>query len=147
MKTRYALLPVFGLMLSLCASSVRAGNPHAFPAYYNDGVVSLTLNANAVVLNPKAQGNSQQTIADELAIPLYLVVGQNINHVISSAPGQASYSPIWKVYLVTENDDSLGDMSQDPLRSVSEIRDAAEANPPKVTVSYYGVVLCPAVSP
>jgi hypothetical protein len=147
MKKHYAFLPVIGLMLTLCVNSARAGDPNAFPAYYDGGIVSLTLNTHANILNPNAQGNSQLTIANKLAIPLYLVVGQNIDHVISSAPGEDGYSPIWKVYLVTENDDSLGHMSKDPLRSVADIMIAAAAGEVSVSDGPVAVVLCPAVSP
>ena len=139
MKTRYAILPAIGLALMLCVSSVRADNPKGFPAYYNDNIVLLTLNT-------VAQGAAQQMVADNLAIPLYLVEGQVINHVISSAPGRAGYNPYWQVYVVTENDNSLGDMSQDPLKSVDEITHAASLGEVTVTPTPVVVVLCPAVS-
>jgi hypothetical protein len=134
MKTRYALLTVLGLILTLCVSSARAGNPHAFPAYYNGGIVLLTLNTDA-------QAASQQTVASNLAIPLYLVVGQDISHVISSAPGQAGYSPFWAVYVVTVNDSSVL-----PLTSVADIQAAAALGAVTVSEQPVAVVLCPAVS-
>jgi hypothetical protein len=134
MKTRYALLSVIGLILTLCVSSARAGNPHAFPAYYNGGIVLLTLNTDA-------QAAGQQAVASHLAIPLYLVVGQDISHVISSAPGQAGYSPFWAVYVVTVNDSSVL-----PLTSEADIQAAASLGAVTVSDQPAAIVLCPAVS-
>jgi len=134
MKTHYAFLPVIGLILTLCVSSARAGNPHAFPAYYNGGIVSLTLNTHA-------QAASHQQIDSKLAIPLYLVVGQDVSHVISSAPGQAGYSPFWAVYVVTVNDSSVL-----PLTSVADIKVASTLGAVSVSEQPVAFVLCPAVS-
>ena len=87
MKTRHALLSVIGLILSLCANSARAGNPHAFPAYYNGGIVLLTLNTHA-------QAPSHQQIDSKLAIPLYLGRGPRRQPCHFERPGSGRLQPL-----------------------------------------------------
>jgi len=128
-----SIIVAAALVLTLGVNSVRAGNPHAFPAYHNGNIVSLTLNTNA-------QSGNEEAIANKIAIPLYFVPGQDIHHVISIAPGAAGYSPFWAIYVVTVNDPSVL-----PLTSEADIQSAADAG--AVTVSGpVGYALCPAVS-
>src|SRR5437867_13351015 len=103
------------LVLTICANSVRAGKPSVIPAWYNDEVVSIIPGVSGNVV-----GVDKQAIANKVANPLYVVAGQQVNHILGVATtGVAGYNPYWDIVTVTVNSDR--DLATDPFTSEAEI--------------------------
>jgi hypothetical protein len=121
MKTHYALLPVFGLILTLGVSSVRAGQPQQIPAWY-DGQIEHVIPG----VSDNVVGVNHTAIATHVANPIYVVLpvsdqdAQQVDHVLGVAiPGVAGYNPYWDVVLVTVKNGR--DLTQNPFTSENEI--------------------------
>jgi hypothetical protein len=151
MKTRNALLSVFGLGLMLCVNSVRAGQPPPIPAIYDGQLVTIT------VVNANVLGITHGKVAS-VADPIYFFpvdpndpTGPQLQpHVIPTIPGVAGYNPHWDVKVVVVNNGR--DLSTDPFVSEQEILDAANTYDPEigdydVTVTdLHFIVLCQVIS-
>ena len=121
MKTRYALLSVFGLILTISVNSVRAGKPSVIPTWYNGEIVHIIPGVSGNVV-----GVNNTAIATQVANPIYVVLPvsnrdvQQVNHVLGVAiPGVAGYSPYWDVVYVTVKDGR--DLTTNPFTSENEI--------------------------
>ena len=121
MKTPYALLSVFGLILTLSANSVHAIQPATIPAWYNDQIEHIIPGVSTNVL-----GVSSTAIANKVANPIYVVLpvsardAQQVDHVLGVAiPGVAGYNPYWDVVYVTVKDGR--DLTTNPFTSENEI--------------------------
>ena len=121
MKTRYALLSVFGLILTISVNSVRADQPPLIPAWYDGQIEHIIpgVSGNVVGVNHKA-------IATHVANPIYVVLpvsnqdAQQVDHVLGVAiPGVAGYNPYWDVVYVTVKEGR--DLTTNPFTSENEI--------------------------
>jgi len=127
------------LVLAICANSVRAGKPSVIPAWFNGEIVHIIPGVSGNVV-----GVNHQAIADKVANPLYVVSGQQVDHVLGEAiPGMAGYNPYWDVVFVTVNTDR--NLATDPFTSEDDILAAAAAG--DVTLDDTGfILLCQVVS-
>jgi len=100
------------LVLAFSITSFGASQPTRIPALYNGGIVTIVPGNNANVVG----------LPVSVANPLYLVPGQNVNHVLSTAPGAPGYNPFWDIVVVTVLDGR--DVSVDPFLSEGEILEA-----------------------
>ncbi len=121
MKKRYALLSVFGLILTLCINSVHASQPQPIPAWYNDQIKHIIPGVSTNVV-----GVGSTAIATKVANPIYVVLpvsardAQQVDHVLGVAiPGVAGYNPYWDVVYVTVLDGR--DLTTNPFKSEDEI--------------------------
>ena len=121
MKTRYALLSVFGLILTISLNSVRADQPQPIPAWYNDQIEHIIPGVSGNVV-----GVNHTAIATQVANPIYVVLpvsnqdAQQVDHVLGVAiPGVAGYNPYWDVVYVTVKDGR--DLTTNPFTSENEI--------------------------
>ncbi len=121
MKKRYALLSVFGLILTLSVSSVHANQPSPIPAWYNAQIEHIIPGVSGNVV-----GVNHTAIATQVANPIYVVLpvsnqdAQQVDHVLGVAiPGVAGYNPYWDVVYVTVKDGR--DLTTNPFTSENEI--------------------------
>ena len=106
------------LVLAICVNSVRAGKPSVIPAWFNGEIVHIIPGVSGNVV-----GVNHQAIADKVANPLYVVSGQQVDHVLGvAAPGVSGYNPYWDIVIVTVLDGR--DLTTDPFTSEEEILDA-----------------------
>src|SRR5256885_1215721 len=91
------------------------------------------------------RGGDKQAIANNVANPLYVVAGQQVNHVLGVATtGVAGYNPYWYLVFVTVNSDR--DLATDPFISEAEILAAMAIG--EVSLNDTGfVLLCQVVAP
>lgn len=144
MKTRNAILPVIGLVLTLCVSSARADKPPLIPAYYDGQPVFVT------VVNQNVVGITHGNVPN-IADPIYFFpsdandpTGAQLQpHVIPTIPGVAGYNPHWDVNLVFVLNGR--DLSTDPVLSAAEVLQA-EANGEVVVIPTGIIVLCQVIS-
>jgi hypothetical protein len=144
MKTRYAILSVFGLVLTLCVNSARAEQPPLIPSYYDGQPVYVT------VVNPNVVGITQGAVAS-VADPIYFFPSDPDNptgaqlqpHVIPTIPGVAGYNPHWEVNLVFVLNDR--DLSTDPFLSEDAVKDA-QAKGEVMVIPTGIIVLCQVIS-
>ena len=89
-------------------------------------------------------GVTNHAIATKVANPLYVVAGQEVDHILGvAAPGVAGYNPYWDIVMVTVLNGR--DLTTDPFTSEEEILAAAEAG--EVALDDTGfILLCQVVS-
>src|SRR5437899_11583236 len=121
MKTRNALLSVFGLSLTLCVNSVHANQPQTIPAWFNGQIENIIPGVSGNVV-----GVNHTAIATQVANPIYVVLpvsnqdAQRVDHVLGvAAPGAAGYNPYWDVVYVTVLDGR--DLTANPFTSEAQI--------------------------
>jgi hypothetical protein len=121
MKTRSALLSVFGLILTISVNSVRAGQPPLIPAWYAGQIEHVIPGVSANVV-----GVDHTAIATHVANPIYVVVPvsnqdvQQVDHILGVAiPGVAGYNPYWDVVYVTVKNGR--DLTTNPFTSENAI--------------------------
>ena len=127
------------LVLTICANSVRAGAPTRIPAWFNDAIVSIIPGVSGNVV-----GVTKDAIATHVANPLYVVAGQQVDHILGvAAPGVAGYNPYWDIVIVTVLNGR--NLATDPFTSEDEILEAAAIG--DVTLNDTGfILLCQVVS-
>ena len=126
------------LVLTLCLNSVRADQPTVIPALYNGKLVYLIPG-----VNPHVVGVDHPAIASKAANPLYVVIGQDVSHVLSTIPGVAGYNPWWDVLTVQVLNGR--DVSTHPFLSEKEIL-TAEANGEVWVTDLNFILLCQVIS-
>ena len=121
MKTRHALLSIFGLILIIGVNSVRADRPPLIPAWYDGQIKHIIPGVSGNVV-----GVNHTAIATHVANPIYVVLpvsnqdAQQVDHVLGIAiPGAAGYNPYWDVVYVTVKDGR--DLTTNPFTSENEI--------------------------
>jgi len=145
MKTRYALLSAFGLILTLGISSVHGGQPTQIPAWYNGQIQHVIPGVSDNVVGVDHTG-----IANYAANPIYVVLpisaqdAQQVNHVLGVAmPGVTGYNPWWDVVLVTVKNGR--DLTAHPFTSEAELLIAALND--EVELNDTGIILLCQVMP
>jgi hypothetical protein len=149
MKTRHALLSVFGLGLMLCVNSVRAQPlfpppPPLIPAFYDTNLVTIT------VVNTNVLGITHGKVA-RVADPIYFFpvdpndpTGKQFQpHVIPTIPGVAGYNPHWDVIVVTVLNGR--NLSQNPFTSADKVWEAYQNGEVDLT-DLHVIVLCQVIS-
>ncbi len=127
------------LALTICVNTVRAAKPTTIPAWYDDDIVYVIPGVSSNVV-----GVTKQAIASKVANPLYVVAGQDVNHILGVAiPGVAGYNPYWDIVTVTVLDDR--DVSTDPFTSEEEILEAYASGEVDLTDTGF-ILLCQVIS-
>ena len=127
------------LVLTICVNSVRAAKPTTIPAWFDDEIVSVIPGVSSNVV-----GVTNHAIASKAANPLYVVGGQDVDHILGVAiPGAAGYNPFWDIVIVTVLDGR--DVSTDPFTSEEEILDAYANGEVDLTDTGF-ILLCQVIS-
>src|SRR5215472_15586599 len=135
---RSAIVLGAALVMTICVNSVRAAKPTTIPAWFDDQVVYVIpgVSSNVVGVNKPA--------ISKHANPLYVVAGQDVDHVLGEAiPGVRGYNPWWDLVFVTVNSDR--NLITDPFTSEDEILDAAASGEVSLDDSGF-VLLCQVIA-